>query len=48
MLIPSATALWNDNDGDDGDDGGDDGDADYHGDYDGLPAYSHHDKITPW
>ena len=29
MFIPSATALWNENDGDDGDDG----DDDYHGDY---------------
>ena len=30
MFIPSATALWNENDGDDDDD---DGDDDYHGDY---------------
>ena len=34
MFIPSATALWNENDGDDDDgDDGDDGDDDYHGDY---------------
>ena len=32
-----------DDDGDDDDDDGDGNDDD-----DGLPAYSHHDKITPW
>ena len=39
-----------DNHADDGDAGDDDdGDDDGgYGDDDGLPAYSHHDKIPPW